>query len=1051
MPRRQRDEPPAGAAAAAAQPGGWPAAESPRAGTDASQADDLEAASHERVGGDEQSLELAERVRGSGGERKKPKKPKKGRNGGKYKEVDGKKGKNKKDGGSAVKNIVGGFVLVAVVWYSFWSDDCKADADCAGAKRCDLPTHACLVPLAIDCEADTDCDGVMVCDAKTVDGVQMKVCTVPPAVLPQPDYCDDCTRGYFCDREDTRHCLTCPQGKYDHDNEAGTACRACAEGTYAAEGSYDIDECSYEQVADPETECHVYGEAISGCTLCSPGMYDHDQRPATPCLQCAVGTQSGVGAFQCTSCDPHAFTELDHETGCERCPIGKELEAVAWQVHADHSGMANGINDGEDTTRNECVDCPAGKADLDRNASSLCAQCDPGRYAGGGAIDCAPCAEGMYDHDAAPVTPCRRCPQRCRNDETGQEQDVANKASCEALADATGERTHEWVDYYSLAGQTHCTPPAVCAPGMYKVGKVCHNCPAGQFDRDEDPDTPCELCNPGMQSSKNRLRCDFCEGGRADTDSNPATNCTVCPTGHHSFMGGTQCTACPRGQADTDRNAATVCVSCATGQHAEEGGITCTNCTAGTVDEDSDPSTICEPCEVGRYAGAGTAQCEQCSPGWADTDSNPATLCELCRPGTSTCDSQNLCDGKTSCTQCPSGTHTKPDDPGTPCISCQPGQTVNSALNNREQGCTGCSPGMYDHDGEAQTVCLECNTGTFSNHSATECDLCDAGRSDEDMNPATQCELCGEGTYTGIGPSVAGAPDAEGAQGQCCSHAQYLENHADDPSVPESAAEWALLDSHDCSSLHCCRAGTVDNDTDPATPCTQCPPGGYTMPCSTACGHCHQGTADLDGDPATPCDLCVAGMYSIDSGHCLLCDAGRTDHDSDSATPCVDCPSGSFSGRGEYTCHECRPGQFDHDAHDSDVCNPGEYAAGGTGCLLSAATSCVDCEVGQYSGRSEDSCYNCREGKSDHDSDPSTPCHECGLGQYMPERSPGCVANTFFYVDAVMTAEQRMVDGCSGGCKNCPPGWTDLDLGARAALSSLLLSCAPPPPRLLQL
>ena len=291
---------------------------------------------------------------------------------------------------------------------------------------------------------------------------------------------------------------------------------------------------------------------------------------------------------------------------------------------------------------------------------------------------------------------------------------------------------------------------------------------------------------------------------------------------------------------------------------------------------------------------------------------------------------------------------------------------------------------MYDHDADsrdhAQTACIPCPRGTFSNYSEITCHLCEAGRSDEDEDAATPCALCGEGIYTGIGDATsldyglwpippdreshAGWPgwrppeEATGAFGVCCSHSQYLEDHEDDPDVPQTPQEWAVLDSHDCPSGHCCPAGTVDNDTDPATPCTDCQPGGYTMPCSTVCGPCHEGRADLDNDPSTPCDDCVAGMFSIDTGHCVLCDAGKTDHDSDSATACVDCPEGSFSDRGEYTCHECEPGRYDDDAGDVE---------------LSAATPCEACDPGQYSGRSSLMCYDCHAGKVDHDANPATP------------------------------------------------------------------------------
>ena len=908
------------------------------------------------------ALELAARVQGGGGAGRKPKKSSK--KSPKDKKSPSRKGSSRsrrdydelKEGGGGKKprksknkkksNSTGIVVVVCVAVAGWYFLGGSSGSTSQATKRCARDVE-CVV-------------GGEVCDSVT------HTCRLEGPAPPPPPSCASCDRGYYCDEADSRHCLTCPVGRYDHDGESTSACRDCGAGTYAAEGSYNVDECTEEDMQDVSTDCTFVGQRVSGCSLCSPGMFDHDQSSSTPCIQCPVGKRSAHGATACITCTLTA--ELNHESDCTACPAGKELEIIRWEIHSQYSGMANGVDNGEEASRIECVDCPAGKADVDHNATSRCGVCRPGTYAGTGQTECAPCAPSMYDHDSDPASPCRRCPQVCRDDSTGQAREGVNKVTCESLVDEAGEPTHEWVDYYSGSGDTVCIPPAVCAPGMFKLGKVCHQCPAGQFDRDGDPATPCELCNPGMQSSDDRLRCDFCPAGRADTDSNPATNCTGCAAGKHSFMGGTQCTACARGQADIDGSAATPCEPCVAGQHSEEGSVTCRNCTAGTVDEDLDPSTLCQPCLTGRYAPEGTAQCVLCRPGWADSDSNPGTPCRFCPGGTTTCDAEGLeCSGKTSCTQCPSGKHTEPGDPGTPCVKCPPGRTVNSALDIHEQGCTDCTPGQYDHDQDSQTLCVPCEAGTFSNYSAFACDLCEPGYSDEDMDPSTPCEYCGAGTYTGIGPQAVAEPAPEtpnrvawGAKGGCCSHALYLSDHRHDETVPDTAAEWALLDSHDCSSQHCCPPGKVDNDTDPSTPCTDCEPGGYTMRCSTSCGVCHEGTADLDHDPSTPCDLCLAGMYSIDRGHCVLCEAGRTDHDSDSATPCVDCAPGSFSDRGEFTCHECVPGQYDHDAYDPDV-------------RLSASTPCESCEVGQYSGRSEKACYDCQAGKADHDRSPSTP------------------------------------------------------------------------------
>lgn len=50
----------------------------------------------------------------------------------------------------------------------------------------------------------------------------------------------------------------------------------------------------------------------------------------------------------------------------------------------------------------------------------------------------------------------------------------------------------------------------------------------------------------------------------------------------------------------------------------------------------------------------------------------------------------------------------------------------------------------------------------------------------------------------------------------------------------------------------------------------------------------------------------------------------------------------------------------------------------------------------------------------------------------MPARAPGCVPGTHMFVQYQMDPRQEVVDGCRAGCLDCPPGWTDLDLGVCA-------------------
>eukprot|EP01051_Picozoa_sp_SAG22_P005391 SAG22_NODE_318_length_12494_cov_18.507705_8_plen_1145_part_00 len=53
-----------------------------------------------------------------------------------------------------------------------------------------------------------------------------------------------------------------------------------------------------------------------------------------------------------------------------------------------------------------CTLCPAGMADTDHHATTLCDECPAGRYAPSGSTECQSCVAGTRDVDADPATPC---------------------------------------------------------------------------------------------------------------------------------------------------------------------------------------------------------------------------------------------------------------------------------------------------------------------------------------------------------------------------------------------------------------------------------------------------------------------------------------------------------------------------------------------------------------------------------------------------------------------------------------------------------------------
>lgn len=100
-----------------------------------------------------------------------------------------------------------------------------------------------------------------------------------------------------------------------------------------------------------------------------------------------------------------------------------------------------------------------------------------------------------------------------------------------------------------------------------------------------------------------------------------------------------------------------------------------------------------------------------------------------------------------------------------------------------------------------------------------------------------------------------------------------------------------------------CPAGSVDHDSNPATPCQSCPPGhdlsspGLMGSCANHM--CPLGWTDHDRNVTTPCVLCPAGSHCL-AGHAdpiedSLCLSGTSDHDADPGSACVQCLPGSYT------------------------------------------------------------------------------------------------------------------------------------------------------------
>ena len=177
-----------------------------------------------------------------------------------------------------------------------------------------------------------------------------------------------------------------------------------------------------------------------------------------------------------------------------------------------------------------CVNCAAGRADVDSNPATICVACGAGFYSGGTATDCKLCPAGRAASQQASST-CQLC----------------------------------------SAGQN-------ASAGA----KKCGDCNAGTADKDFDPATACDACVAGTFSVKKSTSCTQCVAGKQDSDQNPATACINCETGMaQPKTGEVECDSCIAGQYAGVGFAA--CQDCAKGYYDEDGSAKtkCTVCRVG--------------------------------------------------------------------------------------------------------------------------------------------------------------------------------------------------------------------------------------------------------------------------------------------------------------------------------------------------------------------------------------------------------------------------------------------------------------------------------------
>eukprot|EP01043_Picozoa_sp_COSAG02_P077235 COSAG02_NODE_16800_length_1054_cov_1.990576_1_plen_312_part_10 len=230
----------------------------------------------------------------------------------------------------------------------------------------------------------------------------------------------DCTVGVDCPRFDSLPAGTRPKdgcSSYDDsvthsDSNDKTSVEFLValpqSGTVELSGVVVTDQTAYHELVQVTIDVHA--ETVE----CMAGTADDDSDPATPCVQCDIGTFGEGGSAACEVCVAGtADDDSDPATICALCGAGTYAAEGSTVCEACPSGTTDDDSDASTPCSTvhvaDAQDCAAGTADDDSDPATPCVQCDIGTFGEGGSAACEVCVAGTADDDSDPATPCVQC------------------------------------------------------------------------------------------------------------------------------------------------------------------------------------------------------------------------------------------------------------------------------------------------------------------------------------------------------------------------------------------------------------------------------------------------------------------------------------------------------------------------------------------------------------------------------------------------------------------------------------------------------------------
>lgn len=527
-----------------------------------------------------------------------------------------------------------------------------------------------------------------------------------------PQECRVCTEGTYQPHYNATsefNCISCPAGQYDHDGlelntweSTLTPCQDCPAGMYQDQpgqlgciscihGKQQLETGASEERMCEDCELGTADEdlaAATSCTECRPGYYQNTPSQIE-CIQCYVGKEQlhtkAISEAECFDCPAgHIDGDEDGATACSACAPGRfrperitgvityeypdgatpsflditeigGLEQVKPRTFCYDCPYGSEQLETGQTVLEDCISCPAGYSDLDRNASTACLQCVAGFYAP------APPPSALYSSgrhgDMGSPTGCTRCPgseevplyskldrqscvQACPQGQYGKRID-GSLSDLHALQLGSSPSTNElsdndfgsWTESGSWSESGSWGEDNLWAPDDGALGQS-NGRRAQESETESGPEPEqltvftCMACAAGTESKL--------EGQLETSIPFPCQGCPIGRSDHDSFAG-SECRTCQPGKY-TNELAQTSCRNCPAGQYSSPDADTCLSaesCPPGSyIDE---PNSACSACTMGQYnEWSGQDNCFNCQPTTANnnTGSSSKTDCRVCDDGT---------------------------------------------------------------------------------------------------------------------------------------------------------------------------------------------------------------------------------------------------------------------------------------------------------------------------------------------------------------------------------------------------------------------------------